>query len=306
MRRNKIPARLSWGLLGLALFCSCASQEGGALPPSGLAQATQSAGPSPAKQGAAQMSDQVTVSYSPADASLSLHEPVVLNFAVSNGSQQPVSLDLGQDRKEAFSITVKGPDGRRVQLPPLRREGISLVGTIPLAAQQTYTQRLLLNEWYEFAAPGPYEVVIRLDNPVRGPGGVTVHEPTESRIELKIGPRDADRLRQRAEALAARASNKASYEEAAEAALTLGHINDPVAVPYLEQVLAANTMVRPIVFRGLERVATGEAVRVLASALDDPDSEVSQLARSALSTIERTGKDPRAKESAKRALSKPI
>lgn len=186
-----------------------------------------------------QTSDQVTVSYSLADTRLSLHEPVILNFAVTNGSHEPVTLELGQDRKEAFSITVTRPDARRVQLPQLHKEGISRVGTISLAPQQTYTQRLLLDEWYTFNAPGAYEISVRLTNPVRNQSGATLQDSPEFRVKLEIGARNADHLRELAESLADRASNKASYEEAAEAALILGYITDPVAVPYLEQVLAA-------------------------------------------------------------------
>ena len=305
MIRNRIPARLSVELLGLFLCCSCTQLSGGeALPSSGLATMNKSADSSPAKEGTVQMSDEVTVSYSLADTHLSLHEPVILNLAVKNGSQQPVTLDLGQDRKEAFSITVTRPDGQRVQLPPLQREGISLIGTISLAAQQTYTQHLLLDEWYKFDAPGTYEVGVRLANPVRSQSGAMVQEPSEFSVKLEIGARDVERLKQRAESLAARASNKASYEEAAEAALTLGHITDPVAVPYLEQVLTANTMVRPIVIKGLERNASSEAVRVLASMLDDPAPEVVQMSRSALANIGRKSPDPEVREQIKRALSK--
>jgi hypothetical protein len=279
MMRNKFRGHVLLGLICVAFFHS-------------------------ATEAAAQTSDEITVSYSLADTRLTLHEPVILNFTVKNTSQQTVTLELGQDRKEAFLFTVTTPDGRRVQLPPFRKEGISRIGTIKLAAQQTHTQHLLLDEWYNFDAPGAYDVAVRLVNPFRTEIGTTLPEPAEFRVKLEIGATDIDRLRQLAEKLAARASDKSSYEKAADAALTLGYITDTVAVPYLEQVLAANTMVRPIIIHGLELNASREAVTVLASLLDDPDPEVGQLSRSALAGIGRKSRDAEIREQIKRALAK--
>jgi hypothetical protein len=302
MLRNKIHARLSWGLLGLSLFGGCTQLNNGeALPPPGLADANRGANSSPAKEGAAQMSDEVNVSFSLAETRFSLHEPIILDFAVRNGSPRPVKLGLGQDRKEAFRFAITRPGGRRVELPPLTRDGISEVGDVQVAPQQTYAQRLLLNEWFDFDTPGQYVIEARLADPARANGAAA---PAEKgfRATVEVGPRDAERLRQVSAALAEKVTEADSYAEAAEAALVLSHIRDTAAVPSLEKALTAKLGVEPIVIEGLERVGDGEAVKVLISALSSPTGETSLLARSALSRIEQTTPDPTLRERIHRAL----
>lgn len=302
MLRNIILARLPWGLLGLALFCSCTQLNSSeALPPSGLAETNRSANSSPAKEGAAQMSDEVTVSYSLAETRFSLNEPLILDFAVRNGSGQPVKLVLGQDRKEAFRFAITRPDGKRIELPPLTREGFSVVGEVQIAPQQTYTQRLLLNEWFDFSSPGQYVIEARLGDPVRANEAVAAVDKG-FRTTVEIGPRDAERLRQLSATLARQVAAAASYEEAAEAAHLLSHIKDAGAVPSLEKVLHTGRGVEPIAIAGLERIGGGEAVQVLISALSSPEGETGMLARSALGRIEQATSDPALKERIHRAL----
>lgn len=258
------------------------------------------------EESAAQMDNQVKVTYTPAAAELTIHEPVVLNFNLSNGLAVPITFDLGQDRKEAFSIAVTRPDGTRVETSRLAPGGLSRIGKLTINPHQTYAQRLLLNEWHEFDAPGTYQLEVRLTAPIRKSDGQEVSVDKGFKGTLNIAARNPVRLEKLSSALLERIKHANSYEAAVEGALELSYINDPVAVPYLEKALASAKGVAPTTISGLERMASGEAVRALASALKDTDPEVSQMARSALSTIERTVKDPRVKESARRALSKPI
>lgn len=247
------------------------------------------------------MSDEVTASYSLAETRFSLNEPLILNFAVTNGSGQPVKLDLGQDRKEAFRVAITRPDGKRIELPPLTREGFSVVGEVQIAPQQTYTQRLLLNEWFDFSSPGQFLIEIRLGNPIRANEAVAAVDKG-FRTTVEIGPRDAERLRQLSTTLARQVAAASSYEEAAEAAHLLSHIKDAAAVPSLEKVLHTGRGVEPIAIAGLERIGGGEAVQVLISALSSPVGEMSMLARSALGRIEQATSDPALKERIHRAL----
>jgi hypothetical protein len=253
------------------------------------------------KNDSTQTNSEIGMSLAAVEEKLTLHEPIVLAFAVKNNSAQPVSLDLGQDRKEAFSITVVEPNGNRINLPQLRREGLSRIGKITIAPQQTYTQNLLLNEWHEFSAPGAYDVNVRLGNPGATQNGLKPQE-TNLHVRLEIGARDPEKLKQSAASLADRASNNSNYEEAAFAALTLGYMNDPVAVPYLAKILTANTMVTPLVITGLERIGGREAAQVLLTALNVQRGETGQLIRTALSNIERNTSDPELKGKIRNAL----
>ena len=233
-------------------------------------------------KGSATQMVKVDISYSLPKNRLTLHEPVILNFVVKNGLAQPVDVDLGADRKGNFLFTVKRPDGSTVQLPPLRREGISLTGKLTLTPGQTYAQKVLLNEWYEFPTTGRYELSARLAAPVRTQEGVSVTEPAGFHTTLEVTPRDAERLGKVAASLTEQIISAASYEEAAQAALALSHIKDPAAVPYMEKALASEQMVEPIVIDGLEKVGGAEAIRALTSASTHRKGDTAKLARAAL------------------------
>jgi curli biogenesis system outer membrane secretion channel CsgG len=271
----------------LLTLSSCAppNSEKSASLPSSAVEAHQTEGTNRSKDGTKPMA-KVVVSYSLAKSQLTLHEPVILNFTVENRPAQPIKLDLGQDRKGGFSFTIKRPDGSDVQLPQFRKEGIARIGKLSLEKGQTYTQKLLLNEWFDFAAPGKYEIAVRLTNPIQTQEGMNVTEATEFRAAMQIEPRDAKQLKQVCAGLVNQINNSTSYEEAAEAALTLSYIKDSVAVPYLKEALVSGHMVEPIAVAGLERIGGNEAVEALTSALKTQRQDtVDELIRPALIRI---------------------
>lgn len=103
------------------------------------------------EQGNPETAKDVRVSFSLIDSHLVLNQPILIKFAVQNGLGQTIKLDLGQNFKESFLFTVVYPDGKRIQLPQLkRREGISLKGDTTIESQKVYSQELLINEWVEF------------------------------------------------------------------------------------------------------------------------------------------------------------
>jgi hypothetical protein len=250
----------------------------------------------------AQISKKEIVSYSLVSSKLSLHEPVIVNFTIDNVLMEPVTVDLGPDRKEGFRFTVTQPDSISTRLPPLIREGLARIGKVAVEPGQSYTQRLLVNEWFGFSMPGKYVVEVQLANPVRTQKGITITEGTKFRTALEITPRDAEKLRSVCESLFRQIIASKSYEQAAEAALTLSYVKDPVAVPYLKQALASNKMVEIYAIAGLGRIGNEEAVRVLISALQIRKADTAVLARSALSRIEAVTTDPSLKEQIKRAI----
>jgi hypothetical protein len=254
------------------------------------------------EEGAKGIAKEVNLSFSTPDLQPTLGEPVILNFSVENDLNMPVRIDLGQDRKEAFLLTITQPGGTKVQLPQRRQEGISLLGTLALEPKQIYTQKLLLNEWYEFTTSGKYEVEVRLANPVQGAGGEKVSKDEAYRIDIEIQARDTQRLEQAASERLSRIMDAESYDDAAKASLELSYIKDPVAVQYLEKALVADYRVKPILINGLMRIGDAGAVRVLINTLRSPDNETAQLARYALSIIEQKSSDEALKHRIKRSL----
>lgn len=224
--------------------------------------------------GGAVQGEGVKLSYSLAAEHLALHEPVILNFTAQNNSGQGLILDLGADNKTNFLFNIKSPDGKMHQLRRARRDGISLIGKIALEAGQEFTQKLLLNEWFEFAEPGVYEISARLVMAQsNGDEPADASESPDFSAHLVITERDEERLNQTCSALLKQITSSSSYAEAAEAALALSYVNDGAAIPFLDKALSSGKMVETIAIAGLERIDGKEAERVLAAAAEASQNE---------------------------------
>ncbi len=247
----------------------------------------------------------VAISYALAASSITLHEPVILNFTVTNSLAGSVTLNLGQGRKGAFQFSITQPNGTKVQLPGLSQEGIGPIPEFALGSGQTYEQSILLNEWFDFSTLGRYRIDVQLTTPIINQDRMNVAAGTKSSFYLEIRPMDSAHLKRVCEDIAAQVMGSSSYEEAAKAANVLSFINDPVAVPYLEETLHSDKMVEQYAINGLRKIGDNEAIRVLTSALKMRKGDAAILARSALLTIERKSTDPSIKEQIKQALSQP-
>ena len=251
-------------------------------------------------RGGAQQVGQVTASYVPTAAKLTLHEPVMVNFAVYNGLSRLAKVNLGLNFEQNFVITVKVPDGRIINPPQLFTRdpggGSGLIGTLSLRPGETYQLGLLLNEWSDFNMPGRYEVEVKLVN-----SGEEM-SVSGNKMTFEIGPRDASRLIKVCASLAEKVVGANSYHAAADATSALSYVQDPVAVPYLERALHSGHLVEQIAIEGLERIGNTKAVQTLISALGIHRGDTDILARSALGRIERKTQDPRLKQMIKRAL----
>ncbi len=255
------------------------------------------------KQSNPVMVNAVQVSLSLVNQKVVLHEPVLLNFTVQNNLAQTIKLDLGQNFKEGFLFTVVFPNGKKVRLPQLTRDGFSSIGDFSLKSQEIYTQKIVLNEWVEFASVGKYKIEGRLANPIKTEYGEIVKTDSSFSVTLDVQPRDADHLEKISALLLESIIQSNSYKERAENALALGYMNDPVAVPYLQKALTSNKMVEPIIINGLERIGNITAVQVLIDTINEkPNSEIASLARYSLYMIERKSSDLEVKEKIKHNL----
>ncbi len=208
---------------------------------------------------------------------LTLHEPVNLIFTIKNRLTQPIKINLGQDRKQFFLFTITQPNGSSVTLPQLKREGISVLSSeLSLEPGETYTQKLLLNEWFDFPIPGKYRIQVQLAKPIQTEEGASTEEGTRSYTILEVEPRNAESLKLVCATLSEHLKASTSYEEAAEAANELSYIKDPVAVPYLKEALMSEQMVESIAVKGLERIGGDEAVEALTSAQKGQSSETTE------------------------------
>lgn len=231
------------------------------------------------------------------------HEPILLKLAIENSADEPLPVSLGYDREGAFIFTVKRPNGSVIELPRKQvREGISRVGEFTVGGRDSYIQQLILNEWYDFADAGVYEIAFRISSRTE-----TEKVCLDKRFSIEITPLDRSQLQQACselvETVKRNSNNAGNILDAAKALLAVKH---PLAVPFLEEALKANRAVYWLVISGLEQIGNEEAVKILIPMLENPNPEDSEflLARSALSRIQQRTTDPTTLELIKIALAR--
>ena len=187
-------------LLGITLsLIGCESLESAKTAPSARSPASlrrSDYAPNHPKEDTAQVA-KASVEYNFAKKQFTLHEPIILNFIIKNGFSQPIKLDLGQDYKESFLFTVNRPDGSQIRLPQYSVNGIALLGELSLKAEEVYTQKILLNEWFDFPETGRYEIQVRLAKPIQTQEGNEIGIVADTHISLEITPRDAEQFEER-------------------------------------------------------------------------------------------------------------
>lgn len=204
----------------------------------------------------------------------------------------PIKLFLGEDRKAGFSFTLTKPDGTTVKLLPYRPEGLSVSGTLSVQPGESYSQHLLLNEWYDFSTQGIYGIDARLIQPILGENDVSFGGNTGRSARLEILPRDELALSKKCNDLASAVEGASSAsQEAADAALALRYVRDPIAVPYLLRVLRAQRLVENFAIKGLEDIANELAVKALIDGSKMEYADTALLSRSALARIRNKTRD---------------
>lgn len=208
-------------------------------------------------------SEGVSVSYSLESSTTTMHEPVIVRFDVLNGSKQPITLRLGRDRKESFSLAIKWPDGSGHTRPATpRRDGAFDPGNVSLPAGETLHHRLLLNEWASFPTSGEYELEVHLLTPIEtNSGAKIVSKPYHT--SFKVLPRDESQLSAACERLVQQIEATDSVRAANDAASALAYIDDPLVVPYLERALRSGRYVEHRVIDGLARIGNEDAAQIL-------------------------------------------
>lgn len=238
----------------------------------------------------------IKVFFSPTDAQARVSEPVLVNFTIQNNSASAIKLDLGADRQEGFLFTLIFPDGKKLQLPALVKEGVSRSGNITIESQQSYRQSLLFNQWFQFTYPGTYILETQVASPIKTEDGNAISAEFTSNLVLNVLPKDPEHLKETSNLLIQRIIASNNYEDIIEDALKLSYINDPVAVPYLQKALTLNKMIDPIVMKGLERIGDKNSVQALITIVNEkPTSEEAALAKYSLRMIEDKSLDSRIK-----------
>ena len=224
----------------------------------------------------------VVVSFTMESPSVSLHEPVFVDFSVHNDLQQAVAFDLGPNRERNFDFSIVEPNRSTVAVPQLQRGGMSVPGKISLPAGETYRQKLLLNQWYQFGRSGDYKIEVTLATAMREDSGVSVDVPRSQEMLLHIGPRDANRLEVVCKRLAREATSP-DAETALFAARALSYVQDLVAAPYLGRLTREGAFVavtKQMALQGLARLADAEGLDSVVARLSPEDRKLAPVIKS--------------------------
>jgi len=195
--------------------------------------------------------------------SLTLHEPVVVAFAIRNLSDDAIGIDLGWNRTSAFTLNVTRPDGSVLKAVPPRASGMVRSGrlSIPLGGSVDDGE-LFLNEWTDFNQVGTYRIEIALETRLIEHGTARDVRLTRN-LELEIRNRDASTLQETCRELADSAMYALRPVEFMRGARLLSLIDDPIAVDTMRSILSVTDRVDPIILDGLIRMNTDEARAVL-------------------------------------------
>jgi hypothetical protein len=208
----------------------------------------------------------VTLSLSLEGDAVTAGEPVFLSLHLINTSDLEVPIDLGRDLKENVAFELQTPDGRRARLSLPPWEGLGLSGRTKIRARERRSVKLLFSEWFEFSRPGRYELVATLSPDATEEDRSVVVRPS-SKMVVVVGPSDPGKLA----AICGRLTEEAltGDAESARAAQTLGHVRDPITIPFLGNVVQrGGTAARIEAIRGLGRAGSDAAVEALIDALE--------------------------------------
>jgi hypothetical protein len=207
-----------------------------------------------------------------------------VTFTAHNLLLQTLHLDLGLNKKAIFEFVIEDPAGAIVTRR-VGSEGFGESGRVDVPPGSTFTERLRVNEWYDFETPGTYHVSVRMLNDLTGEPYTLGGQPG-LQFTIQIGPRNADALEKLCRELADAATTRTSIAERMEAANTLSYITDPVSIPYLAQVMESGFLVEHYAIKGLGRIATPDAIKILMGALLHKDPDVRAAAEYELARLQ--------------------
>lgn len=250
--------------------------------------------------------NQVDVDYRFQESGITLHEPVVVVFAVHNGLSQPITLTLGADSRQFFHFSLTTPDGQVLQgsgTPELEHSVSYLVfdGEAVVAPGADYQLPLLINRTFPFTTSGAYLLTSQLTTKIAVPedGGLP---PQSKTIRLAIHPRDPARLDKVCAELSGQVENASTIAAVRLPMLELSFVDDPIAVPYLARVLSNHALSSELAIPGLERIGNDEAIEVLLTALNSKYADIADLATRTLARMEDRITNGPLKETVKKAV----
>lgn len=251
----------------------------------------------------AQASKQVDIRFRFQETVVTLHEPVVLLFEVHNGLKQPITVTVGSLTRQFYDLVLTTPTGQTLRRDPFGgRVDIVTIGNgkITVAPGADYEEPLVMNQWFPFEGQGTYNLGSKLTSDVETADGSFQAESQTA--QLSVSARDAKRLNRICADLEQQAEMATTVQAAQFPTLALSYVNDPIAVPYLAQLLSRHTLSYQFAVDGLERIGGQDAVEALLSALNENWGDTANLAMRSLARMQDRIADPRIKETVRKAV----
>jgi len=204
---------------------------------------------------------------------ITLNAPVYFDLEIVNDSGETIVIDLGHNHQSSLSFTIGTPDGRVVEVPGLSSSGIGSIGRVEVGPAGKYTRKYLLNQWYEFPAPGEYSIEAHLNAPIVSASGQPVKPTLTGTMKLTVTAKDPQTLTRICEQLLSNISHTTDTQEGADAARALSYVHDPIAVPYIKEALKQRRYSWQHLIPGLARIGNQDAIEILKGIEKQGDDE---------------------------------
>jgi len=188
-------------------------------------------------------------------------KPVSLEVKLTNEGTGVLAVDLGLSNRTYFTFDLMSPDGHRSSIRPKPGDGFQPGGRFRLAAGESQTVTVPLNDLLDLNRPGSYVLMLKYDGTVTRQGEA-VQVQRQTRWEFTLGKKDPEQLRRRCGELLQIIVSPARQPEHQSAVMALTAIRDVVAVPYLLRSAEARGLATEEV-GALEKIGGPEAKEAL-------------------------------------------
>lgn len=221
------------------------------------------------------ISSMIEVNYTFLSKDITLGEPILIDFNVKNISEKTIVIDLGAQRMCNFKFEIERLENDKVVFRDANQLEIGGSGPptkVSVNPKESYSQILILNEWFQIPSKGDYKVVVELKSKELK----FIYAPKKE-LRFMIKSKNPEKL----EIICEKLKNEAISQNSAEAIKILSNVCDDVAIQYKMDVINTmpnNSYVYNIV-EGFKRVNTMESAHALAKLLSNKDNNIKRVAK---------------------------
>lgn len=210
-------------------------------------------------------------------------------------SSAPLHIDLGVNFRDRILVRVTGASGEREHLLTSGdgAESVGSSGRIDLIPQHAYTRAINLAPDFAFTTPGKCFVTIALPS---GPAGSAYS--TSNTVDVIVLERDKVALARLCKRLVKEIQATEDVGTKLELIAQFAQIHDPVAVPFIKQLLAKRPPFSSELYDSLVAIDDEDSIEVLHRAFLSTDVDDAYVARSRLMMLNKIGRSQQIRDRA--------